>query len=53
MNHIMSQPLPSADTGRSRYRGSGLLVSGIQRIMRVLPVVVFMWLLSGWALGWW
>jgi hypothetical protein len=45
--------LPVHEPSRSRYRGSSLLVSGLQRLMYVIPLVLAMWLLCGWALGWW
>lgn len=34
------------------YRGSALLHSSAKRMLRVLLVVVLMWVLTGWALGW-
>lgn len=37
----------------SAYHGSALLASGWQRLARVLPAVLFLWLLAGWGLGWW
>jgi hypothetical protein len=47
---ISPSPLES---GRSRYRGTALLASGAQRVLRVLPLVAGLWALCGWALGWW
>ena len=36
-----------------RYRGSSLLLSAGQRMRRVALAVLFLWLLTGWALQWW
>ncbi|MDN5842716.1 MAG: hypothetical protein L0H54_04615 [Alcaligenaceae bacterium] len=36
-----------------RYRGSVLLLSARQRVLRALLAVVFLWALTGWALQWW
>lgn len=36
-----------------RYRGSSLLLSAAQRMRRVALAVLFLWLLTGWALQWW
>jgi len=44
---------PSSPQGARRYRGSGLLASSFQRMVRVLPAVLFLWALTGWAMGWW
>ncbi|MFT0545038.1 hypothetical protein ACMHYO_01625 [Allopusillimonas ginsengisoli] len=35
------------------YRGSALLSSCWQRAARVSVAVAFLWLMSGWAMGWW
>lgn len=51
-----SQNVPTLavpDGGRSRYRGSSLLASGLQRVMVTAPLVLALWALCGWALGWW
>ena len=37
----------------ARYRGSSLLLSAGQRMRRVAWAVLFLWLLTGWALQWW
>ncbi|MDS1140186.1 hypothetical protein RE432_07030 [Pusillimonas sp. SM2304] len=45
---------PSSTAGGSRrYRGSALLSSSVQRMARVLLAVLFLWMLTGWAMGWW
>ncbi|HUH41204.1 MAG TPA: hypothetical protein VL024_10080 [Castellaniella sp.] len=36
-----------------RYRGSALLLSAHQRMLRALLAVILLWLLTGWALQWW
>ncbi|CAM5199441.1 putative protein OS=Castellaniella defragrans (strain DSM / CCUG 39792 / 65Phen) OX=1437824 GN=BN940_02246 PE=4 SV=1 [Castellaniella denitrificans] len=36
-----------------RYRGSSLLLSAGRRMRRAALAVLFLWLLTGWALGWW
>lgn len=39
---------------RSRpYRGTALLTSSLARASRVLLAVMFLWMLTGWAMGWW
>ena len=43
----------SVPRARPRYRGSALLASAPARVLRVLPVVLGVWLLCGWALEWW
>ena len=35
------------------YRGSALLASSWGRVLRMLLAVVFLWALTGWAMGWW
>jgi hypothetical protein len=37
----------------SHYRGSSLLLSAGQRMLRVSLAVLGLWLLTGWALEWW
>ncbi|WP_193383940.1 hypothetical protein [Pusillimonas sp. T7-7] len=43
----------SSASGLRRYRGSALLASGMQRMLRVLPAVLCLWALTGWAMEWW
>ncbi|WP_157787579.1 hypothetical protein [Pusillimonas noertemannii] len=35
------------------YRGSAVLASSWGRALRVLVAAVFLWGLTGWAMGWW
>lgn len=35
------------------YRGSAVLASSWGRALRVLAAVLFLWGLTGWAMGWW
>lgn len=35
-----------------KYTGSALLASALQRVLAVTVVIILMWLLSAWALGW-
>jgi len=35
------------------YRGSALLASSGGRMLRVFVAVVFLWAMTGWAMGWW
>ncbi|NYT57997.1 hypothetical protein H0A65_03570 [Alcaligenaceae bacterium] len=44
---------PSTASGLRRYRGSDLLASCLQRLLRVLPVVLGLWAMTGWAMDWW
>ena len=46
-------PLASLFTRPRPYRGSSLLLSAGQRMRRVALAVLFLWLLTGWALQWW
>lgn len=34
------------------YTGSALLYSALHRVLGVAVVIMFMWLLCAWALGW-
>ncbi len=34
------------------YLGSALLLSAAQRLIGAIAVIILMWLLSAWALGW-
>ncbi|WP_158214034.1 MULTISPECIES: hypothetical protein [unclassified Pusillimonas] len=35
------------------YRGSAILLSGLDRLWRVALVVLALWALTGWAMQWW
>lgn len=48
---IMSHFPPFIRSGR--YRGSSLLLSAGRRMRRAALAVLFLWLLTGWALQWW
>ncbi|MHA3904367.1 hypothetical protein ACTPOE_12635 [Castellaniella sp. WN] len=46
-------PLPSLFPRPGRYRGSSLSLSAGRRMRRAALAVLFLWLLTGWALEWW
>lgn len=48
----MPRPFRSS-RGKSPYRGSVLLASGAERVVRALAASAFLWALTGWAMGWW
>ncbi|MGG4605183.1 hypothetical protein ACLPHM_10370 [Paenalcaligenes sp. Me131] len=52
MHHSRTTAHSEPKVDKRIYRGTVLLSSAWQRCVRVLPVVVGLWLLSAWALGW-
>ncbi|MER1966791.1 hypothetical protein [Castellaniella sp. GW247-6E4] len=46
-------PRLSLFTRPRRYRGSALLLSAGRRMLRASLAVVFLWMLTGWAMQWW
>ncbi len=49
----MPRFLPILRRRRAAYRGSAMLHSATARAARLLPVLLGLWLLTGWALDWW
>ena len=56
LNHhyaIMPSPDSTSSVKRPRaYRGSAMLRSSQMRVLRMLPVAVFLWLMTAWAMEW-
>lgn len=49
----MPTPDSTSSVQRSRpYRGSAMLRSSLGRVLRMLPVAVFLWGMTAWAMGW-
>ncbi|HLS51444.1 MAG TPA: hypothetical protein VK032_05565 [Burkholderiaceae bacterium] len=55
-NNPVSQALtrkPAPLSRLRRFRGSALLLSGLNRFVLTLVPVAVLWLLAGWAMAWW
>ena len=40
-----------AKRGSAQYRGTALLASGTRRLARVVPAILFLWVLVAWAMS--